>query len=141
MTKIREIRTLIVTHDDGTALIDYVLPGDNVIERIKLHTQCDIPLDPVFERQEQAETDVSNIPNWATWTAGEAHAWFQTNVLDLLDAVPDVDSLTGQAYRTNAQEIDAQWQDIITAQSTVIHAMGQMLIAIRNKLGPELEGS
>ncbi len=58
-----------------------------------------------------SETTVSNIPNWATWTEAEALAWFDANVTDFDSA------------------------------RTVLRALVRIVLAMRNRLWPNLEGS
>jgi len=92
-------------------------------------------------REEEAESKASAIPGWATWTEQEALDWYTVNVMDLIDAIPDIGSMTNTAYTNNAKAIAAQMQSIITAQSLVIQNMARMLLAVRNKLWSNLEGS
>ena len=63
------------------------------------------------QREQDAEQAVANIPNWATWTEAEALVWFDANVVDLASA------------------------------RTVLRALVQIVLAMRNKLWPNLEGS
>lgn len=62
-------------------------------------------------RQEQSDSDAANIPGWATWTAQEAQDWIDANVTNLASA------------------------------RTALKAMARMLLALRNKTWPNLEGS
>ena len=91
--------------------------------------------------EEQSEDDVIAIPGWSTWTEEQALAWYTTNVIDLIDAIPDINGLSPTAYANNAQAIAAQMQDICNAQALVILNLARMVIAMRNKLWPNLEGS
>lgn len=76
-----------------------------------------IPINPPGQawierlREEAAETTVANIPNWATWTEAEALAWFDANVTDAATAIQ------------------------------VERALVRIVLAMRNKLWPNLEGS
>ena len=99
------------------------------------------PADLIRLHEEEAEAQVATVPGWAHWTEAEALAWFTENIADPLDTVPDVDGLTTTQYRANAQAIDAQWQDVITAQAAAIRGLARMVLALRNKLWPNLEGS
>ena len=63
------------------------------------------------EVRELAEVAVTNIPGWATWTMSESVNYIQTNVTDLASA------------------------------KTVLIAMAQMLVTMRNSLWPHLENS
>ena len=92
-------------------------------------------------REQEAEGKASVIPGWATWTEQEALDWYTTNVTDLIDAIPDIDGLSPTAYTNNAQAIAAQMQNIFVAQALVIQNMARMLLALRNKSWPNLEGS
>jgi hypothetical protein len=99
------------------------------------------PEDVERQRKQAADGQAAAIPGWASWTEGEALAWMDANLKALLDAVPDVDNLTADQYRTNAQSIDAQWQDVFAAQQQVIRALVRLVIALRNDTWPRLEGS
>ncbi|NIV32333.1 MAG: hypothetical protein GWN58_23685 [Anaerolineae bacterium] len=63
------------------------------------------------QRQIDADAAAANIPNWATWSEDQALTWFDANVVDLASA------------------------------RTVLRAVVQMVLAMRNKLWPGLEGS
>jgi len=99
------------------------------------------PADLVQLIEAGAETQASAIPGWAHWIEAEALAWFTENITDPLVTVPNVDGLSVDVYRANAQAIDAQWQDIITAQAAAIRGLARMVLAMRNRLWPNLEGS
>ena len=91
-------------------------------------------------REQEAESKASAIPGWATWTEQEALDWYTANVTDLIEAIPDVGGLSPTAYANNAQAIAAQTQEIINAQALIIRNMARMLLALRNKVFPNLEG-
>ena len=99
------------------------------------------PADLVRLVADQAESDMAAIPSWAAWTEAEAAVWYDANVTDLVDAIPDVDGLTPTAFQNNAQAIVAQMQDIAAAQAAVVRNLARMVIALRNKTWPNLEGS
>ena len=92
-------------------------------------------------KEEEAEGKASAISGWATWTEQEALDWYTTNVTDLIDTIPDISALSQTAYANNARLIAAQTQNIIVAQALVIQNMARMLLALRNKSWPNLEGS
>ncbi len=94
--------------------------GDDVAEaQTQIQTVIDshtpdplyFPEDLERIRQEQAEQNVSDIPGWATWTEAEALAWFDANVTDTATAIQ------------------------------VERALVRIVLAMRNKLWPNLEGS
>jgi len=58
----------------------------------------------------EAEVAVQNIPGWASWTEAETLAYIESEVVDLASA------------------------------KTVLKAMARMVIALRNKAWPHLEG-
>ena len=91
-------------------------------------------------REEESEVKFIAIPGWSTWTEQEALDWYTANVTDLIDAIPDISGLSPTAYANNAQAIAAQTQGIINAQALVIRNMARMLLALRNKVFPNLEG-
>ena len=64
--------------------------------------------------------------------------WYTANVTDLIEAIPDVGGLSGAAFTTNAQAIVDQMQDIISKQATVIKNLTRMVLAIRDKVFPNL---
>jgi len=99
------------------------------------------PEDRMRQAEQSAEDDAATIPGWATWTKAEAAAWYDEHVTNLVDAIPDVDGLTPTTFQNKAQTIVAQMQDIAVAQTTVIHNLARMVLAMRNKLWPNLEGS
>jgi hypothetical protein len=67
--------------------------------------------DVELKRQMDAEASVASIPNWATWTETEALAWFDANVVDAPTAIQ------------------------------VERALVRLVLALRNKNWPNLEGS
>ena len=96
---------------------------------------------PVERVSRSADLASATIPGWATWTEVEAAEWYDANVTDLVTAIPDIDGLTPTAFQNNAQAIVAQMQDIIAAQAVVTRNLARMVIALRNKTWPNLEGS
>ena len=70
-----------------------------------------LPSDPEYERQEESGAQAASIPGWATWTEQESLDWIDLNVTDLDSA------------------------------KQAIKAMTRMLLALRNKNWPNLEGS
>jgi hypothetical protein len=42
---------------------------------------------------EQAASDFGNLPGWATWTAAEATAWIDANVVDLASAKTTLEAM------------------------------------------------
>jgi len=64
----------------------------------------------VTDPSDSAETDIENIPGWASWTEAQAVAWIEANVTDLASA------------------------------KAALTAMARLLVALRNKQFPELEG-
>ena len=91
-------------------------------------------------KMQESEGKAAAIPNWSTWTEQEALDWYAANVTDLIEAIPDVGGLSPTAYANNAQAIAAQTQEIINAQALIIRNMARMLLALRNKVFPNLEG-
>lgn len=69
------------------------------------------PTDYEALRQEQAESDAAAIPGYASWTEQEMLDYIEANVTNLASA------------------------------KTVLKAMGRMIVALRNKAWPGLEGS
>lgn len=132
-----ELRYAILANREAYTIEDSVLIGPTGPVIIQAPNREYI----AFWLVEDSEELVRNIPGWARWTQTEALEWFGENIADPLGAVPDVDGLTATQYRANAQDIDAQWQDIITAQAAAIRGLTRLVLAMRNKLWPKLEGS
>ena len=66
---------------------------------------------------------VANIPNWATWTEQDAIDWWTANLSDA-----QVDAITSLA--------DAK--ELLKKQNAAIAAFARMLLAMRDKLWPNL---
>ena len=98
------------------------------------------PEDLERQKEQEAEAKAAAIPDWATWTETEALAWFQTNIADLLAAIPDIDTLIDTQYQNNAKAIAAQYQKIITAQAQANRALIRMILALRDQIWPGLGG-
>ena len=96
------------------------------------------PADLARQIEQGAEGKAAAIQSWSTWTEQEALDWFTENVTDLVGAIPDVGGLSGTAFTTNAQAIVDQMQDIISKQATVIKNLTRMVLAIRDKVFPNL---
>jgi DUF1680 family protein len=83
-----------------------------------------------------ASTQASNIPGWATWDEATALAWHDSNVGDVIDAVPaDVTGLTQLQLVSVIQALVTT----VKALDTENRAMARMIIAQRNKLFPNLQ--
>jgi len=141
----------------GVDLIDHygvvgnnqVLVPDEMVDGLEVQIQGIIdahtpdpfyfPEQREFAISEGSQTDVENIPGWASWNEDTALDWFSTNVENLISEIPDIDGLTPAQFTANAQAIMAQYQDIITAQATVIKSLARLVIALRNKTWPSLQ--
>jgi hypothetical protein len=93
-------------------------PGQEWIERL---------------RQEQAASDASAIPAWANYTIAEALAWHDANIRNPIIAAPTVTA-------GNAVAVLQAMVDMLKQLETENRAIIQMLIALRNKTWPGLEG-
>ena len=93
------------------------------------------PEDRERARAEAAETTVASIPGWATWTLAEVQDWYDTNIGTPIDNAPEV--VTSQ----NAVAVLQGVVNILKQFNTLEGAEIMMLIAARNKLWPNLEGS
>jgi len=82
-----------------------------------------------------AETTVTNIPGWGTWTLEEVQDWYDTNIGTPIDNSPA--TVTSQ----NAVAVLQGVVNILKQFNTLEGAEIMMLIAARNKLWPNLEGS
>ncbi len=76
------------------------------------------------QKESQAKESVKVIPGWATWTEQELLDWISNNISSTqITAVNDLTSA----------------KVILQRQSTAITAMGRMLLAMRDKIWPDLE--
>ena len=93
------------------------------------------PEDVERARAAAAETTVASIPGWATWTLAEVQDWYDTNIGTPIDNAPA--TVTSQ----NAVAVLQGVVNILKQFNTLEGAEIMMLIAARNKLWPNLEGS
>ena len=137
MAKLRWLRVLFAEWDDGSAMGISGVEPDADLEEILGRER---PADPVFDVDQGADAQARNIPDWASWTETEAAAWYDEAVTAPLGEIPDIANMSAAAFQNNAQAIIAQFQGVITAQATVIRNLARMVIALRNKTWPQLEG-
>jgi len=98
-----------------------------------------VPIDPIQEVADAAETNAGNIPGWAHWTEAEAETWFNTNIdTPLADARTSIDGLAALNITTFKAVINGLL-DILDSMATMIWAMARMIIALRNKTWPNLQ--
>ncbi len=80
-------------------------------------------VDTASQRAEAADDDLRAIPGWATWTEAQALAWWTTNLADTqVDAVANL----------------ADAKALMKKQNAAIKSMARMLIAMRNRMFPQL---
>lgn len=77
----------------------------------------------IKDRELTAKTNASNIPGWALWDEQAALDWYNANLADGL--VDNIGSL-------------ADAKVMLKKQNAAIQALGRMIIAIRDKLWPDL---
>ena len=83
-----------------------------------------------------SQTHATNIPGWATWDEATALAWHDSNVGDVIDAVPaDITGLTQLQLVSVIQALVTT----VKALDTENHAMVRMIVALRNKNFPNLQ--
>lgn len=75
--------------------------------------------DPKRAKQLQADTDIRNIPSWATWTQAEFLSWYNANI---------------SPTQINAEASLADAKVVQLAMSAELKALGQMVIAQRDIL-------
>lgn len=80
-------------------------------------------IDTASQRAESADDDLRTIPGWATWTEAQALAWWTSNLADAqVDAVANL----------------ADARALMKKQNAAIKSMARMLIAMRNRMFPQL---
>jgi len=129
--------TNIATGESG-----YVALTQDEIDEIANRIAVALPLAEEDERVANVAISsmvaIENIPGWATWTEAEALAWATTNLVDQVTALAAVLPVANLTEANDAlAEIYATLDKLVVAQQ----AQARMLIAIRNKLWPDLEGS
>ena len=82
------------------------------------------PADLVREIEQGTDAQIAAVPGWAHWTVEQAGQWHTSNISNLLPV--------GNLAEANT---------LLANVDTELRAMSRMLIAMRNKLWPELEGS
>ena len=112
MAKLRWHRVLIAEWDDGErGSYGDIDPDADLAEVLGREP----PEDPVFDVGEAADTQARDIPGWASWTEAEVLAWLDTNV------EPEIGTIAPETYKA-------------------LKAMARMIVALRNKTWPQLEG-
>lgn len=71
-----------------------------------------------------SKAQASNIPNWASWTEAQALSWHDTNVANAIAPIANL----------------ADAKVVLTQMATENRALVRMLIALRNKAFPDLQG-
>ncbi|KAA3644569.1 MAG: hypothetical protein DWQ07_14210 [Chloroflexi bacterium] len=82
------------------------------------------PTDHAALREEAAESNAAAIPNWSTWMEAEALAWHDTNI-------------AGALPLANLSEANALLEKLENENRALV----RLVLAIRNKVFPGLEGS
>lgn len=78
---------------------------------------------PSQARHDAAKVTARSIPNWATWTQTQLQAWWDANLADSI-----VDGFS----------IPAGVKAMLKAQNAAILRIGQMEIALRDRVFPDL---
>lgn len=98
------------------------------------------PVDYPAIREAGAEAQAASIPNWASWTEAQVLTWLTDNIGTPLvagrAAVPSPITSFAQV-----RAIIIGLLDIMDKQYTLEVAQSRMLVALRNKTFPKLEGS
>jgi hypothetical protein len=98
-----------------------------------------VPVDPIQQVADGAESAVNAIPGWAHWTAAEANTWGQTNIgQPLTQARIDLAAMSTLSLATFKVAM-GKILDILDKMWTLQQALGQMVIALRNKEWPNLQ--
>lgn len=139
------VDTSVVFYPPLTAQIIGVEDGEEAA--VQAVVTAHVPLYPYFpeDYEQQVEQESINkasaIPNWSTWTEIEGLTWHDTNIKDPLETLPDIDGLTPAQFNSNAQAIMVVMQDVLNKVEAENRAIVRLIIALRNKSWPSLEGS
>lgn len=113
MGKIRRTSGVLAEYDDGERIgRSDIDPSANLADVLGREP----PVDPVWDVGEGADSQARDIPDWASWTEAEVLAWLDANV------EPEIGTIAPETYRA-------------------IRAIARMIVALRNKTWPQLEGS
>lgn len=127
--------TATIDLEDGTVPLHPAVPPDyglvsvttvlTVPQLYDLFHSLDVfPNSNAIQRKKDARSTAKVIPNWATWSQTDLQTWYDANI---------------SATQINAAGSLATLKPIIVKQSAAILALGQMLIALRDQLWPDLQ--
>lgn len=103
--------------------LEVLLTNENQAPGAQVVINAHAGIDPVEVRFATAEAAVRNVLGWATWTETQVLDWWNTNLSDAqVDAVANL----------------ADAKALMKKQNAGIKAMVRLLIAIRNRLWPQL---
>lgn len=89
----------------------------------------------ILDRESNAKTNGKSILGWSTWDNKTANNWGQTNIgIPLAEVREQLPMITDNIVRAAFTKI----LDIMDAMYTAQTAQGQMEIAVRDKLWPDL---
>jgi hypothetical protein len=94
------------------------------------------PVDYPAIREATAESQAANVPQWAGYTEAEALQWLADNIGTPLDA-----SLPATVNATTNRAIIVSLIGIMKKQYAAQVATTRMVVALRNRTFPKLEGS
>lgn len=103
--------------------LEILLANENQAVQAQTVLDAHNGIDPIVQRYNAAESNVRNVPSWATWTEAQTLDWWNTNLSDA-----QVDAVTSLA--------DAKV--LMKKQNAGIKSMARMLIAIRDRVFPNV---
>jgi hypothetical protein len=106
----------------GTTL-EILLVDENQAAQAQTVINVHTGVDPIAQRYNAAESNARNVPSWATWTETQVVDWWNTNLSDAqVDAIANL----------------ADAKILMKKQNAGIKAMARMLIAIRDRVFPNV---
>lgn len=122
----KELLTAGIQHNGmslfGTTL-EILLVDENQSTQAQTVINAHTGIDSIAQRYNAAEGNARNVPSWATWTETQTLDWWTTNLSDAqVDAVANL----------------ADARALMKKQNAAIKAMARMLIAMRDRLWPQL---
>lgn len=120
----RELALAGIPHN-GMSLFDDVLEiylvNENQAAAAQVVITAHAGVDPIQQRNTAAESNIRNVPGWATWTEAQALDWWNTNLSDAqADAIVNL----------------ADAKAMLKKQNAALKSMARMLIAMRDRLFP-----
>lgn len=104
--------------------LEILLVDEGQAEQVQAVLDAHAGVDTVKQRRDAAQVNAKAVPGWASWDEAQFLSWFGSNLSDAqVDAVANL----------------ADAKVMLKKQNAAIRAMGRLLIALRDRVFPDLE--